>query len=40
MRDAIDLTVNEVRNATDWSPCDLFVVDTIELLEDGGTVRT
>lgn len=40
VRDAVDLTANEVRNATDWSPCDLFVVDGINLIEDGGTVRT
>ena len=40
VRDAVDLTANEVRNATDWSPCDLFVVDGIELTDDGRAVLT
>lgn len=40
VRDAVDLTANEVLNATDWSPCDLFVVDRIELVDDSGVVRT
>jgi hypothetical protein len=40
IRDAVDLTANEVRSATDWSPCDLFVVDSIELIVGPDSVRT
>jgi hypothetical protein len=40
VRDAVDLTANEVRNARGWSPTDLFVVDQIELRENGATIQT
>jgi hypothetical protein len=39
-RDAVDLTANEVRNATSWIPTDLFVVDRIMVDEAPGLIRT
>lgn len=40
MRDAVDLMANEVRNAVDWIPTDLFVVDRIDVTEVDGNIRT
>jgi hypothetical protein len=36
----VDLTANEVRNAVDWIPTDLFVVDHIDVTEVDGIIRT
>jgi hypothetical protein len=40
LRDAVDLTVGEVRNAGEWMPTDLFVVDSIEVTEVNGVIHT
>jgi hypothetical protein len=39
-RDAVDLTKNEVRNASAWATTDLFVVDSIQVREVSGVIQT